>query len=528
VQMSHHQRGGVLERKYTFEYDVGLWTLGSVQVVKDRKSGDVKTCKTVPKTGFVQPRDTVNRLRRLQELRHPHICSVDDVLEDATRTYVISEKCAGGDLADWTVRVQEEGNWLQEQTIAEYMRQALIAVAHAHAHKVCHRDLRPSSLALTSKMPDAKVKVMDLGLASVLDPEDAAVQKAPSPYTAPEVLTGFGRVVPGASDVWSIGAIAHSLLVGHPPSQDEGAWSVGTGILSRRAESDGWSDRSPASRDFVRRLLLQAGDRPTAARALQHPWISGVVSLDFRHWNLTLQAARELQNRLLCYLLAVLLIPDCLQYREWFQLRQSFANRDTDRDGLLARHVALNLLKDLAPTGETVAAALDVVDVRGTEQLDLCAAACAAVVLREFAGEGQPMGPVELAPLMLTRFFQTYGEPPQRLAATAASVSAAMCNATARDTETQTGVSYEELLACLPEEGSIDSQALAAALTQSGGRGTPLAGNGMQGSSAADGSWGESLGIEGFGDLVKQVFQTCGLGHEKERQRAYRSYLGGR
>lgn len=529
VPMPVHPRGGVLDRKYTFEYDVGLWTLGTVQVLKDRQTGSQKLCKTVPKNNFPGPRDAIARLRRLEELRHPTICCVDDVMEDAGRIFVISEKCEGGDLADWVVRVQEEGNWLQEQTVAEYIRQALIALAHAHAHKVYHRDLRPSSLGLTSKMPDATVKVMDVGLASILDPEDSAMQQGGSPYIAPEVLTGFGRVVPGAPDIWSIGAIAHSLLVGHPPSQDEGAWTVGTGILSRRgAENDGWSERSAASHDFVKCLLQQAGDRPTAARALQHPWLAGVVSLDPGHWNLGSQVTRELQNRLVCYMIAVLLVPDCLQYREWFHLRQSFAQSDLDRDGLVARHIIHKLLKEQA-AGAVVAAALDVVDVRKTDQMDLCAVACAAVLVQEFAGAGQPMSPADILPQLLTRFFTSYGDPQQKTTSLAG-INASLCTAVMRDFESQAGVRYDEVLACLPEEGNIDSQSLVAGFTRCGGRGTPLAGGpALVAAGTTDASWGGSMSIEGLGDLVKHVFQTCGvLGQQRERQRAYRSTLGGR
>merc|ERR1712079_508194 len=90
---------------------------------------------------------------------------------------------------------------------------------------------------------------------------------------------------------------AHSLLVGHPPKQDGGTWSIGAGLLSRQVENDGWSDRSAASNDFVRRLLQPAGSRPTAARALQHPWMKGVVSLDYIQCNVGTQATKELWFR---------------------------------------------------------------------------------------------------------------------------------------------------------------------------------------------------------------------------------------
>lgn len=524
--MAGHLRSGVLERKYIFEYDVGLWTLGSVQVLRDRVSGELKTCKTVPKNRIRSPQDIVNRLRRLQELQHPHLCSVEEVLEDQSRYYIISDKCVGGDVAEWMVRVQEDGNWLQEQTVAEYVRQALIAIAHGHSNRVYHRDLRPSSLALTSKMPDAMVKVMDFGLASILDPEDAAVQKGPSPYTAPEVRTGFGRVVPSAPDVWSIGAIAHALLVGHPPSQDEAVWGVGAGgFLSRRNENDGWSERSTVSRDFVRRLLQQAGDRPTAARALQHPWLKGTVSLESAHWALGAETTRELQHKMLCYMTAVLLLPDSFSFQGFSQLRQAFAQIDADRDGLVARHFAHRLLKDSGVASEAAAAALDIVDVRSTDQLDLCATACAELITREFFPLGQLWGAIELAPRMLRRFFQSYGDH-QQMVATMEGVSSKLCTATTRDIETFAGIQYDDVLAPFSEDGTIDAQQFASGLCRHGGRGTPLSLSQKVNDNEPDSSWGDALRLEGLGDFVTSVFQTCGLGNEKLR--GYRSILGGR
>ncbi|CAK0868084.1 unnamed protein product [Prorocentrum cordatum] len=103
------------QETFTFEYDVGLWTFGSVQVIKERASGALRFCKSVPRVALRgQPGEAVARLRKLQGLRQRHICPVVEVLEDASNILIISEKTAGGDVGEWTARVMEEGNWLQE------------------------------------------------------------------------------------------------------------------------------------------------------------------------------------------------------------------------------------------------------------------------------------------------------------------------------------------------------------------------------------------------------------------------------
>ncbi|CAK0868083.1 unnamed protein product [Prorocentrum cordatum] len=137
---------------------------------------------------------------------------------------------------------------------------------------------RPSSLALTSKLPDASVLLCDLGLADALDPDGSSICWNANPYTAPELLpedgAGAGHAGP-AADLWSLGAVAHALLVGHAPCQEAPSWRGRGSHIEPRREGSSWVERSALSYDFVRGLLKEADCRPTAAAALQHPWLRG-------------------------------------------------------------------------------------------------------------------------------------------------------------------------------------------------------------------------------------------------------------
>merc|ERR1719330_1659514 len=208
------------------------------------------------------------KLNRILDMQHKHICNVLDVLEDTLKIYVVSDKCPGGDVGEWLTRVQDEGNWLQEHTVAEYIRQTLMALVHVHGSRICHRDLRPSSLALTSKLPDAKVKVCDCGLAEIFDPQNE-IRRDLSPFAAPELLESsksdrshhppssspssmHSSPAPGAADVWSVGAIAHQLLVGSAPPrlEDDKTFLAALARVGSQAlaggggPDDSWSDRS--------------------------------------------------------------------------------------------------------------------------------------------------------------------------------------------------------------------------------------------------------------------------------------------
>jgi len=528
-------RSAVLEQQYMPEYDVGLWAFGTTQVLKDRKTGSLRTCKTVVKSLIGSPRDAFHRLGLLQDLQHPHICGVVDVLEDYTHIFVVSEKPAGADIGEWVAQVVEEDSWVQEETVAQYVRQALIALAHSHSNGVYHRDLRPGSLALTSRLPDAGVKVCDFGLLPILDPQAAVAQKGPSPYTAPELLTCFGRASGGHSDVWSIGAIAHALLVGRPPYHEESAWSgLNRSFLSRRrGGGDAWADRSAMSRSFVQHLLQQAGDRPTAARALQHPWLKGVVGLEAAEWGCenippnigAADATRDVQRRLLCYMLAVLLVPILVQPCDLHQLRGDFVQADADLDGLVSTPQVRRILVNRGAAGEVATAIVDIIDVRDTGVFDLCAALCADLIAREFGHDFKTKGHMgrrrdtafgakDLAPQMLRRFFASYGDSQQLV--TAAGISARWCHPTVRDMELHANVCYRDILGTLPGD-MIDNQILVAELTEHAGLGTPLdvfAGDDHK----HDGNfWADALNIEGLSDFVSSVFQTCSIGIDRRQ-----------
>mmetsp|Transcript_55140 Transcript_55140/g.120678 ORF Transcript_55140/g.120678 Transcript_55140/m.120678 type:complete len:581 (-) Transcript_55140:279-2021(-) len=522
-----------MDRKYTFEYEIGQWTYGTVQVLKDRHTTELRVCKTVPKASIRNPQEVVARLTRMIALKHEHINGIIDVVEDNQRIFLVFEKLMGGDLAEWTSRVIDDGNWLEEQTVVDYVRQALIALHHGHSQHIWHKDLRPSSLLLTSKLPNAKVKITDFGLADVFDPMNTMMQNSGNPYAAPEVLDPLklkgqeGNASPAAADMWSMGAIAHHLLVGvHPPRWDGdieepgSTWSMlaraGSKVIDKDADLDPLMfERSSLSRDFVRKLTaLQASDRPTAAEALQHPWIEACFTLNPAMWP-TNRATEELKHRLVCYTLAILMLPTKMQYRDLFQLRSSFASADLDHDGYLSIAAAKRLLRDKgSTTAENAGAALEAVDVKETGVVDLATAGAAWVLAHSFSAteaEEPQYKLINMAERVRIGFFQLFGGG-QGSVVSADSIRNQHTQVVVTDVEQYFGVCFDDIFSTVPDEECFDEEGLVEAIILGQGRGTPLANDdGGSDDEDDDGSWVDTLGFDRIHDLFRGIFHSCGL-----------------
>mmetsp|Transcript_56291 Transcript_56291/g.178209 ORF Transcript_56291/g.178209 Transcript_56291/m.178209 type:complete len:292 (+) Transcript_56291:2-877(+) len=221
------------------------------------------------------------------------------------------EQCAGGDLFEYWGG--GEGD-VEGEEIHRVATELLQVLASLHTSGVVHRDVKPENILHARKRPGGGLKLCDFGSAARLPGEGARLRDFVSTayYAAPEVFACEYGV---KADVWGAGVVLYVMLMGAPP-----AFTRTTCVEDPdfRALQEG-KPRLPGScpaglRALILSLLApREADRPTAAQALQHEWLTkppgpqgtiADVSVRFAPFLL----ARKLQQAAVT-LLAVVLSP---------------------------------------------------------------------------------------------------------------------------------------------------------------------------------------------------------------------------
>jgi serine/threonine protein kinase len=151
-----------------------------------------------------------------------HLVEIFDAgIDDPTGSaFLVLELLVGDDLESV---LQRRGRFAEDQVVA-LLSQAAIALDRVHAAGIVHRDLKPSNLFLVElEGRSPHLKVLDFGIAKLVASNGLTTRNFGTPlYMSPEQVRGDGDIG-AAADLYSLGQIAFTLLVGLPYWDEERA-----------------------------------------------------------------------------------------------------------------------------------------------------------------------------------------------------------------------------------------------------------------------------------------------------------------
>jgi TOMM system kinase/cyclase fusion protein len=203
--------------------------------------------------------------RASARLNHPGIVQIYDILQTDDADCIVMELVCGQTLA----QRMRSGPLDLADTLA-LAKEIADALAEAHALGIVHRDLKSENIILT---PAGRAKVMDFGIAKLLDVETAGALTATGNIIgtcramSPEQAQG--RAVEPRSDLFSLGTLLYEMVTGRSPFLADNNATTLLRICHYRhkpAREENPQVPEPLSALIDRLLAKEPEQRPASAR----------------------------------------------------------------------------------------------------------------------------------------------------------------------------------------------------------------------------------------------------------------------
>ncbi|XP_024859111.1 serine/threonine-protein kinase PLK1 isoform X2 [Kryptolebias marmoratus] len=247
-------------KRYTRGRFLGKGGFAKCYEITDVETKTVFAGKIVPKALILkqhQREKMTSEIAIHKSLNHPNVVGFNGFFEDDDFVFVVLEICRRRSLLE----LHKRRKAVTEPEARYYMTQLLKGVQYLHNNKVIHRDLKLGNIFLND---DMDVKIGDFGLATKIefDGERKKTLCGTPNYIAPEVLCKKGHSY--EVDVWSLGCILYTLLVGKPPFETS-CLKETYNRIKKNSYNIPWHVNPAASTLIKRMLHPDPVQRPTIA-----------------------------------------------------------------------------------------------------------------------------------------------------------------------------------------------------------------------------------------------------------------------
>src|SRR5262245_30512501 len=238
--------------------------MGEVYRARDLKLKRDVAIKILPDE-FSRDPERLSRFHReavvLAALNHQNIAAVYDLQQCGATRFLILEFVGGDALAD----ILGKCGALPLDEALNIAKQICDALEAAHEKGIVHRDLKPANIKVA---PDGKVKVLDFGLAKLIEnaptgttlsdsstlvsiaAKSAGVILGTPAYMAPEQAKG--KTVDRRADIWAFGVVLYEMLAGHMLFSGETISETMAAVMMKEPD---WNSLPPNLPPRVRELL---------------------------------------------------------------------------------------------------------------------------------------------------------------------------------------------------------------------------------------------------------------------------------
>jgi TPR repeat protein len=232
ILVSEYSPGTVIEDKYFILSLVGRGGMCMVYKAKHLFLNRMVALKMLlPESASNQ--NLVDRFYReahsASSLSHPNIVTIHEIGKSPDgKPFMVMDYLEGDSLEE---RIETQGRIAPQQAVQMFM-QVCAALDTAHEASIIHRDIKPSNIMLIkSKMQPDVVKVVDFGLAKVLNSQEEGMKLTKTGevfgtllYMSPEQCLGHPLDV--RTDIYSVGCSMYEAITGVPVHRGSSAYEL--------------------------------------------------------------------------------------------------------------------------------------------------------------------------------------------------------------------------------------------------------------------------------------------------------------